>query len=243
MRDGNGHSEPSPTREPPITEIMAGEGTCSRMRCPFHAWTYALDGRLVAAPSMTAPRTSNAPTMGSTSSGGRAPRVAFVSLEKPHAHRRLAGRLQRGSRPVAIGRPSDDRAGSSRVMNWKGFAEVLTSTTTCPTCTRAASTTPTTSPTIPRTWSGPGQHTSGQPWELAACGCRPAPTPAGHRRPKRTCGPRGALLVAVPEPGDRHRSRRMWMYEVYPDGRTAAGVPRWCASHRPPLTGKTSLRR
>ena len=34
------------------SQIMTGEGTCSRFRCPFHFWTYALDGRLVGAPSM-----------------------------------------------------------------------------------------------------------------------------------------------------------------------------------------------
>lgn len=33
-------------------QIMTGEGNCARMRCPFHFWTYALDGRLVGAPSM-----------------------------------------------------------------------------------------------------------------------------------------------------------------------------------------------
>lgn len=34
------------------SKIMVGEGNCNRMRCPFHFWTYALDGRLVGAPSM-----------------------------------------------------------------------------------------------------------------------------------------------------------------------------------------------
>lgn len=34
------------------SQIMTGEGNCARMRCPFHAWSYALDGRLVSAPSM-----------------------------------------------------------------------------------------------------------------------------------------------------------------------------------------------
>lgn len=33
-------------------EVMQGEGTCRNMRCPFHGWTYALDGRLVGAPEM-----------------------------------------------------------------------------------------------------------------------------------------------------------------------------------------------
>jgi len=34
------------------SQIMVGEGTCARFRCPFHFWTYALDGRLIGAPSM-----------------------------------------------------------------------------------------------------------------------------------------------------------------------------------------------
>lgn len=33
-------------------KVMVGEGSCKRMRCPFHFWTYSLDGRLVGAPSM-----------------------------------------------------------------------------------------------------------------------------------------------------------------------------------------------
>ncbi|MGY9071629.1 MAG: aromatic ring-hydroxylating oxygenase subunit alpha [Acidimicrobiales bacterium] len=33
-------------------QIMVGEGSCARMRCPFHFWTYGLDGRLIGAPSM-----------------------------------------------------------------------------------------------------------------------------------------------------------------------------------------------
>ena len=34
------------------SQIMVGNGNCSRMRCRFHFWTYGLDGRLLAAPSM-----------------------------------------------------------------------------------------------------------------------------------------------------------------------------------------------
>lgn len=33
-------------------EVAHGEGSCRKLRCPFHGWTYALDGRLVGAPEM-----------------------------------------------------------------------------------------------------------------------------------------------------------------------------------------------
>lgn len=33
-------------------QVLEGEGNCTTMRCPFHAWTYALDGGLLGAPSM-----------------------------------------------------------------------------------------------------------------------------------------------------------------------------------------------
>lgn len=32
--------------------LLSGEGNCRTIRCPFHRWTYALDGRLVLAPRM-----------------------------------------------------------------------------------------------------------------------------------------------------------------------------------------------
>jgi phenylpropionate dioxygenase-like ring-hydroxylating dioxygenase large terminal subunit len=37
-------------------EVMAGEGTCKLLQCPYHAWTYDLDGRL-----RTAPRSEREP--------------------------------------------------------------------------------------------------------------------------------------------------------------------------------------
>jgi phenylpropionate dioxygenase-like ring-hydroxylating dioxygenase large terminal subunit len=32
------------------SEVMAGSGTCTTLQCPYHAWTYGLDGGLRAAP-------------------------------------------------------------------------------------------------------------------------------------------------------------------------------------------------
>ena len=34
------------------SELMAGSGNCRKIVCPYHSWTYALDGRLLATPSM-----------------------------------------------------------------------------------------------------------------------------------------------------------------------------------------------
>ncbi len=34
------------------SQVVTGEGNAKRLRCPFHYWTYDLDGRFMAAPSM-----------------------------------------------------------------------------------------------------------------------------------------------------------------------------------------------
>ncbi len=34
------------------TRLLDGDGSCRRIVCPFHGWTYALDGRLIGAPEM-----------------------------------------------------------------------------------------------------------------------------------------------------------------------------------------------
>ena len=35
-----------------MMRLLEGRGTCRRISCPYHAWTYELDGRLAAAPQM-----------------------------------------------------------------------------------------------------------------------------------------------------------------------------------------------
>ena len=34
------------------TQLLQGEGNCRAIRCPFHGWSYGLDGRLLGAPKM-----------------------------------------------------------------------------------------------------------------------------------------------------------------------------------------------
>ena len=34
------------------SELMTGSGNCRRITCPYHAWSYALDGELIATPAM-----------------------------------------------------------------------------------------------------------------------------------------------------------------------------------------------
>jgi choline monooxygenase len=33
-------------------ELVSGKGNCSRLVCPYHAWTYSLSGELIGAPTM-----------------------------------------------------------------------------------------------------------------------------------------------------------------------------------------------
>ncbi len=50
-RDGKVHSYSNVCLHR-MMRLLSGRGSCSRIVCPYHAWTYDLDGRLLAAPHM-----------------------------------------------------------------------------------------------------------------------------------------------------------------------------------------------
>jgi len=53
MRDGDGRLRAwANTCRHRGMKLLDGDGRCKRIVCPLHAWTYALDGRLIAAPRM-----------------------------------------------------------------------------------------------------------------------------------------------------------------------------------------------
>ncbi|MDJ0955927.1 MAG: aromatic ring-hydroxylating dioxygenase subunit alpha [Arenicellales bacterium] len=62
--------------------LLKGDGNCKKIRCPFHCWTYDLDGRLVFTPRMEAVPDFDLTAYGLTEFGvGVADGFAFVSLD------------------------------------------------------------------------------------------------------------------------------------------------------------------
>ncbi len=53
LRDESGHLQAHANScRHRATRLVDGSGSCKRLRCPFHCWSYALDGKLIAAPRM-----------------------------------------------------------------------------------------------------------------------------------------------------------------------------------------------
>jgi len=110
------------------SQVMVGDGNCSRMRCPFHFWTYGLDGRLLGAPSMQR-----------TAGFDRADHglhefalverhgFVFVSLEEsPPPIDGWLGDFGEVHEPWALADMVTTRRREFTVdCNWKGFAEVF----------------------------------------------------------------------------------------------------------------------
>ena len=110
------------------SQVMVGDGNCSRMRCPFHFWTYGLDGRLLGAPSMQLTVDFDLSDHGLQEFAlAERPGFVFVSLEgspppidawlgdfgEVHAAWGLADLVSTRRREFTVD------------CNWKGFAEVF----------------------------------------------------------------------------------------------------------------------
>ncbi len=104
------------------SRLVEGAGTSSRFTCPYHAWTYGLDGTLVRAPLIEAPTADcNLPVFASENwmgwifvnlDGTAAPMAEQLADLEPYVRNYHADEL----------RTFDPRAESWGV-NWKGLAE------------------------------------------------------------------------------------------------------------------------
>jgi len=110
------------------SQIMVGEGACARFRCPFHFWTYGLDGRLVAAPSMHRTNGFDRAEVGLTEfAAAESHGFAFVSIDSnPPPLGDWLGDF--GARHTAW--PLEELRLARRreftvACNWKAFAEVF----------------------------------------------------------------------------------------------------------------------
>ena len=110
------------------SQVMVGDGNCSRMRCPFHFWTYGLDGRLLGAPSMQ--RTGGFDRADHGLHGFALVErhgFVFVSLEEsPPPIDGWLGDFGEVHEPWALADMVTTRRREFTVdCNWKGFAEVF----------------------------------------------------------------------------------------------------------------------
>ncbi|HIG24473.1 MAG TPA: aromatic ring-hydroxylating dioxygenase subunit alpha [Acidimicrobiia bacterium] len=109
-------------------QIMEGEGHCARMRCRFHFWTYARDGRLVGAPRM-----GNTPGFVNEDFGlvefamVEWEGFALVSLaENPSPFEQWVGEFSQIHKPwKGADLVTARRREFSVECNWKSFAEVF----------------------------------------------------------------------------------------------------------------------
>ena len=110
------------------SQVMVGDGNCSRMRCPFHFWTYGLDGRLLGAPSMQRTAGFDRADHG-LHEFNLAERhgFVFVSLEEsPPPIDGWLGDFGEVHEPWALADMVTTRRREFTVdCNWKGFAEVF----------------------------------------------------------------------------------------------------------------------
>ena len=110
------------------SQVMVGDGNCSRMRCPFHFWTYGLDGRLLGAPSMQRTAGFDRADHG-LHEFDLAERHGFVFVgleESPPPIDGWLGDFGEVHEPWALADMVTTRRREFTVdCNWKGFAEVF----------------------------------------------------------------------------------------------------------------------
>lgn len=109
-------------------KLLDGEGNCQAIRCPFHRWTYALDGRLLVAPKM-----ENTPDFDKTDFGLVPVRIdvkegfAFICLnQETTSLNEWLGDLSEIHAPWALSKMVSTRRREFEVAcNWKIFLEVF----------------------------------------------------------------------------------------------------------------------
>ena len=110
------------------TQVMVGDGNCSRMRCPFHFWTYGLDGRLLGAPSMQRTEGFDRGEHG-LHEFALAERYGFVFVSLEESPPGIDGWLGDFGEVHEASNLSDlvttHRREFTVECNWKGFAEVF----------------------------------------------------------------------------------------------------------------------
>lgn len=108
--------------------LLDGDGNCRAIRCPFHSWTYKLDGRLAGAPRMEAARDFDKGDYGLVQFR-TAEDCGFAYLcldeEAPALDRQLGDFAQRHA-PWSLDRLVSARRRVFEVAcNWKAFLEVF----------------------------------------------------------------------------------------------------------------------
>jgi phenylpropionate dioxygenase-like ring-hydroxylating dioxygenase large terminal subunit len=204
------------------TQVMDGEGHCTRMRCPFHFWTYGLDGRLLGAPNMHQTEDFDRDEHGLhefavTERHG----FAFVSLEASppsidhwlgdfgviHARWDLASLVTTRRREFTVD------------CNWKEFAEVFNEYYHLPYVHPGSISDTYDDPDEPEdvvgAWATHSSTTQGTGGLLEADQAKALPR-IGALTDREAGGVRYSwlhptLVIATGAEG-------MWMYEVYPDG-------------------------
>ena len=110
------------------SQVMVGDGNCSRMRCPFHFWTYGLDGRLLGAPSMQRTEGFDRGEHG-LHEFALAERYGFVFVSLEESPPGIDGWLGDFGEVHEASNLSDlvttHRREFTVECNWKGFAEVF----------------------------------------------------------------------------------------------------------------------